>query len=193
MHIMSQLPKEHMTFLDPFGMMEIWKQSRDANLEMWAKYMTDLVNSDEYAQMTGTALAQSLALSQPFRQVLERTMTNTLQMLNMPSRMEVTTLAERAVNIEMRLDDLDAKLNTNQKVLLAALKVTIEEAVREAMQAVMQDAVKEAVRQAMATPTRHIREIAAQLTALEAQVAALQPAAAPAVPPASKKTQEAGG
>jgi hypothetical protein len=93
--------------------------------------------------------------------------------------MEVTTLAERAVNIEMRLDDLDAKLSTNQKALLAALKGTIEAAVREAVQAVVQDAVKDAVRQAMATPTRHLREIAAQLTALEVQVAALQQAGSP--------------
>ena len=183
---MSQIPKEQINFLDPFGMMEIWKQSRDANLEMWAKYMTDLVNSDEYAQLTGTALAQSLALSQPFRQMMERTMTSTLQMLNMPSRMEVTNLAERAVNIEMRLDDLDAKLSTNQKALLAALKSTIEAAVRDAMQAVVQDAVKEAVRQAMATPTRHLREIAGQLTALEVQVAALQAAG---TPPTEKKQE----
>ncbi len=187
---MSQIPKERTNFLDPFGMMEIWKQSRDANLEMWAKSMTDLVNSDEYAQMTGTALAQSLALSQPFRQMMERTMTSTLQMLNMPSRMEVTTLAERAVNIEMRLDDLDAKLSTNQKALLAALKTTIEGAVREATQAAVQEAVKEAVRQAMATPTRHLREIAAQLTALEVQVAALQAAGAPVAPPPAEKKQE---
>jgi hypothetical protein len=186
MHIMSQTPTERTNFLDPFGMMEIWKQSRDANLEQWAKYMTDLVNSDEYAQMTGTALAQSLALSQPFRQALERTMTSTLQVLNMPSRMEVATLAERAVSIEMRLDDLDAKLNANQKALLAALKGTIETAVREAVQ----ETVKEAVRQALATPTRHLRDIEAQLTALTAQVAALQPAEAPVAPPAAKKTQE---
>ena len=184
---MSQTPAERTNMLDPFGMMEIWKQSRDASLETWAKYMTELVNSDEYAQMTGTALAQSLALSQPFRQALERTMTNTLQMLNMPSRMEVASLAERTVNIEMRLDDLDAKLTTNQKALLAALKGTIEGAVREAVQAVVQESVKEAVRQAMATPTRHLREIEAQLTALEAQIAALPPAGAPPTP---EKTQE---
>lgn len=187
---MSQTPTERTNFLDPFGMLEMWKQSRDANLETWAKYMTDLVNTDEYAQMTGTALAQSLALSQPFRQALERTMTNTLQMLNMPSRMEVASLAERAVNIEMRLDDLDAKLSANQKALLAALKGIIEGAVREAVQVVVQEAVKEAVRQAMATPTRHLREIEAQLTALETQIAALQPVEAPAGPPAAKKTQE---
>ena len=46
-------------------------------------------------------------------------MTRTLTMLNMPTRAEVTGLAERMTNIELRLDDLDAKLDD----ILAALKV----------------------------------------------------------------------
>jgi t-SNARE complex subunit (syntaxin) len=111
-------------------------------------------------------------------------MTNTLQMLNMPSRMEVTSLAERAVNIEMRLDDLDAKLSTNQTALLAAMKNTMEAAVRDAVQATVQDAV----RQALATQTRHWRSVEGHLTALEAQITALQRAVTPA--PATEKAQE---
>ncbi len=45
----------------------------------------------------------------------------------MPSRAEVTVIAERLVNVEMRLDDLDAKLTAIQN----ALQKTIKETVRE--------------------------------------------------------------
>src|SRR5690349_8657100 len=151
---MSQTPNGSINPLDPFGLMTIMKQTRDTNLEMWSKFMIDIVNTDEYAQATGRALAQSLAASQPARQALERSMTSTLQALNMPSRAEVISIAERLINVEMRLDDLDAKLSSYQKALPAAVQGVVAAAVREAVQEVVQDAVKEAVRQAMATPTR---------------------------------------
>ena len=189
---MSQNPNDGVSLLDPLGVMDIWKKNRDANLEAWAKFMTDIVNSDEYSQATGTALAQTLAVSQPFRQALERLMTSSLQALNMPSRTELTTLAERAVNIEFRLDDLDLKVSTYHKALLAALKSTVEAAVRETVEAVVreavQDVVKDAVRQAMTTPTRHLREIEARLSALDAKIAALPAPVPPA--PAPEKGQE---
>jgi hypothetical protein len=112
----------------------------------------------------------------------------------MPSRTELTTLAERTVNIEFRLDDLDGKVSNNHKALLAALKGTVEAAVRETVEAVVreavQDVVKDAVRQALTTPTRHLREVEARLTALDAKIAALQAPETPAPAPASKKGQE---
>src|SRR4051812_46909631 len=98
---MSEASTNGKSLLDPFG---LWKTTRDANLEVWSKMMVDLVNSDEYAQMTGVALEQALATSQPFRDALERSMTQTLAMMNMPSRAEVVSIAERLVNVEMRLD-----------------------------------------------------------------------------------------
>ena len=128
---MSQTPNGSGNPLDPFGMMTMLKQTRDANLEILSKFMIDVVNSDEYAQATGAALAQSLAASQPARQALERSMTNTLQALNMPSRAEVISIAERLVNVETRLDDLDAKLSIQQKALLVALQSVVAAAVRE--------------------------------------------------------------
>src|SRR5689334_23065620 len=109
---MSETQNGAMNLMDPFGIMSTLKQTRDANLEAWSKFMIDLVNSDEYAQATGRVLAESLSASQPARQALERSMTTTLQALNMPSRAEVISIAERIVNVEMRLDDLDAKLGT---------------------------------------------------------------------------------
>ena len=183
---MSQPPTNGINLLDPWG---FWKTTRDANLEAWSKLMIDIVNSDEYAQATGVALEQALATSQPVRDAIEKSMTQTLSLLNMPSRAEVISIAERLVNVEMRLDDLDAKLTAYQKALPAAVKSVVTTAVREAVQEVIQDAVKEGVRQAMATPTRHLRELEAHLTALDTQVAAIQQAVTPAAP-TNEKAQE---
>jgi hypothetical protein len=105
--------------LDPFdtlntmrdASMKTWQMMRDASLETWSKMMIDFVNSEAYSQATGQWLDTYLTLSQPFQRVLETTMTQTLTRLNMPTRSEVTNLAERLTNIEMRLDDLDAKLD----------------------------------------------------------------------------------
>src|SRR6516225_10931934 len=93
---------------DPTGML---KNIRDANLDAWSKMMIDLVNTDAYAKATGVLLDAWLSNSAPFRKALESTLTQVLTNLNMPTRADVTSLAERLTNIEMRLDDLDAKLD----------------------------------------------------------------------------------
>jgi hypothetical protein len=121
---MSQPNTDGKSFKDPFG---FWKAARDANLEAWSKLMVDMVNSDEYAKTTGAALTQFLALSQPGRDAAEQSMTQTLATLNMPSRAEVISIAERLVNVEMRLDDLDAKLSTMERSLQEAIKSTVRE------------------------------------------------------------------
>jgi len=105
--------------LDPLGTwraardasQEIWQMTRDISLETWSKLMIDLVNSEEYSQATSQWLDAYLTLSQPFQRVLETTMTQVLSGLNMPARADVTSLAERMTNVEIRLDDLDAKLD----------------------------------------------------------------------------------
>ena len=42
---------------------------------------------------------------------MEDSMAQTLAQLNFPTRDDVTRIAERLTNIEMRLDDLDTKLD----------------------------------------------------------------------------------
>jgi hypothetical protein len=93
---------------DPTGML---KGIRDANMDAWSKMMIDCVNTDAYAQATGTMLDGWLSTSGPFRKALESALTQALAGLNMPSRAEVISLAERLTNIELRLDDIDAKLD----------------------------------------------------------------------------------
>lgn len=93
---------------DPFG---TWRTARDAYMETWSKAMLDLVNTEAYADATSRMLDTYLSVSAPIRKLLETTMTQVLSQFNMPSRNEIITLAERLTNIEMRLDDLDAKLD----------------------------------------------------------------------------------
>jgi hypothetical protein len=95
---------------NPFDPAGLFKSLRDGGLDNWSKMMIQLVNSDAYAQATGTLLDTWLSSSSVFRKLIEASMTQVLTSLNMPTRADITSLAERLTNIEKRLDDLDAKL-----------------------------------------------------------------------------------
>lgn len=99
-----------------FDPMEPWRGMRDAYLDAWAKSMVDTVNSEAYAQATGMMLDSYLSVSAPFREAVEKAMLKTLEQLSMPSRADVVSIAERMTNIEMRLDDMDAKLDNIQRL-----------------------------------------------------------------------------
>lgn len=88
-----------------------WREGRDTFLDAWAKAMTEAVNSDQYAKTTGAMLDSYLTASSPFRDLLEKTMQQVLRQLSLPSKDDVISLAERMTHIEMRLDDMDAKLD----------------------------------------------------------------------------------
>jgi len=100
--------KESNKSFDPF---EAWRGMHESNMDAWAKAMVEAVNSEAYAKATGAILDAYLAASGPLRETLEKTMTQALQQLSMPSREDFIGLAERLTNIEMRLDDMDAKLD----------------------------------------------------------------------------------
>ena len=104
---MSQTTETFNPF-DPTGMM---KSMRDAGMDAWSKMMIQVVNTEAYAQATATLLDTWLTGSVQFRKALEAAMTQVLTNLNMPTRADVTGLAERLTPIEMRLDDLEAKLD----------------------------------------------------------------------------------
>lgn len=94
-----------------FDPMEPWRGVRDIYMDAWAKTMVDMVNSEPYAQASGAMLDSYLTVSAPFREAIERAMLKTLEQLAMPSRADIVSIAERMTNIEMRLDDMDAKLD----------------------------------------------------------------------------------
>jgi len=95
----------------PFDPMSSFRQMRDAYLDVWAKAMVDTVNTEAYAKATGTLLDSYLAVSSPFREAVEKAMLQALTQLSMPTRVDFMGLAERLTNLEMRLDDMDAKLD----------------------------------------------------------------------------------
>ena len=93
---------------DPTGLL---KTMRDHHMDAWAKSMVQFVNSDAYSDATGRMLDAWLNSIAPFRKLFEVTMNQSLTSLNMPTRDEIIQLAERLTSVEMRMDDLDAKLD----------------------------------------------------------------------------------
>ena len=97
--------------------MDAFRDMRNTYLEAWAKAMVETVNTDAYAKTTGMVLDTYLSASSPFREAVEKAMLRVLEQLSMPSRADFIALADRATNIEMRLDDMDAKLDRIEKLL----------------------------------------------------------------------------
>ena len=112
---MAEDPTQDAKRLDP---MEHWRAARDSYMEAWGKTMVDMVNSEAYAQSTGAMLESYMTVSAPFREAVEKAMLKTLEQMGMPSRADVLSIAERMTNIEMRLDDLDAKLDNIQRLIV---------------------------------------------------------------------------
>ncbi|MGO8985815.1 MAG: hypothetical protein ACLPHI_17880 [Terriglobales bacterium] len=101
----------------PYDPMNAFRDVRDTYLDAWAKAMVETVNTESYAKTTGTVLDTYLSASSPFREAIEKAMLHVLEQLSMPSRADFIALAERATHIEMRLDDMDAKLDRIVKTI----------------------------------------------------------------------------
>jgi hypothetical protein len=99
---------------DPIG---AFREMRDKYLDAWAKAMVETVNTDAYAKATGMMLDTYLTASQPLRETLEKILPQTLQQLNLASRADFISLAERVTHVEMKLDDMDAALDRIEKLL----------------------------------------------------------------------------
>lgn len=97
--------------------MEAFRDLRDGYLDAWAKAMVETVNTDAYAKTSGVVLDTYLSASSPFREAVEKAMLHVLEQLSMPSRADFVSLADRVTNIEMHLDDMDAKLDRIEKLL----------------------------------------------------------------------------
>jgi len=101
----------------PFDPMDAWRTMRDTYLDSCAKAMIETVNTEAYAKATGNMLDTYLAMSTPFRESLEKAMLQTLQQLSIPSRADFVSMAERMNNLEMRIDDIDSKIDRITKIL----------------------------------------------------------------------------
>ncbi len=90
---------------------EQFREMRDAYLAIWSKSLIETVNSESYAKASGAALNGLLAVAAPLKEPTEQMMLKMLQQLNMPTSADFAVLAGRFTNIELLLDNLDAKLD----------------------------------------------------------------------------------
>lgn len=111
---MSDAQEKASKTYDPF---EPFRTLRDAYLDAMSKTMVEAVNTEAYAQATGAMLEGYLSAIAPLREALDKSMLQALGQLELPSRQEVAALAERFTCLEMRLDDMDAKLDAIRKGL----------------------------------------------------------------------------
>jgi hypothetical protein len=90
---------------DPF------RKMRDAYLEGLSKAAIEFVNNEAYAQAAGSMLESYLTALSPFREAMEAGMLRIMEQFSVPSRQDLASMAERFTNVEMRLCDVDAKLD----------------------------------------------------------------------------------
>jgi hypothetical protein len=99
--------------------MEKMRELRDTYLETWSKYLIETVNSESYAKASGAALNSYLNVAAPLKEPTEQALLRTLEQLHIPTSVDFAGLAGRITNIEMQLDNADAKLDRIEKLLTA--------------------------------------------------------------------------
>jgi hypothetical protein len=99
--------------------MDKMRELRDAYLDTWSKYLIETVNTEAYAQASGAALNSYLNVAAPLKEPMEQALLRTLEQLHIPTSSDFASLAGRMTNIEMQLDNADAKLDRIEKLLTA--------------------------------------------------------------------------
>ena len=94
---------------DPFSQ---WIQFCDDWTRTWAGTMSDTVASKSFAESMAQQMESGLDTMSMVRQQMGSFMDQYLKQMNLPTRSEVLSLGQRFTQIEMRLDDLDAKMET---------------------------------------------------------------------------------
>jgi uncharacterized damage-inducible protein DinB len=93
---------------DPMSsMMQFYEQWTQA----WAKSMSETVANPRFAETMAQQTEGSLEFWAVVRRQVGEAMEQYLQQMSLPTQSEVVSLAERLTTIEMRLDDMDAKLD----------------------------------------------------------------------------------
>ena len=110
------------------NLVEKMHELRDAYLETWSKYLIEEVNSESYAQASGAALNSYLNAAAPFKEPAEQATLRILQHLHIPTSADFSSLAGRFTNIEMQLDNIDAKLDRMEKLLAGVPAAPVKQA-----------------------------------------------------------------
>jgi uncharacterized protein Yka (UPF0111/DUF47 family) len=77
----------------------------------WSGAASDMVSNKSFADSMAQQLESSLSAAQLMRRQVGELMEQSLQQMNLPTRKDILSMAERMTNVEMRLDDIEAKLD----------------------------------------------------------------------------------
>ena len=102
---------------DPFAQMV---QFYDDWTKTWAGAASEMVSSKSFADSMAQQLESTLSTTQLMRRQMAEIMEQSLQQMSLPTRKQVLSLAERMTNIEMRLDDMEAKMDQMLDLLKAS-------------------------------------------------------------------------
>lgn len=105
---MSEGQKPEQPQVDPMAPMV---QFYDMLAKSWSGAMSEMVASKSFADTVSKQMEGNLELVGLMRQQVGVLMEEYLHQVSLPSRSDMTGLAERLTRIEMRLDDVDAKLD----------------------------------------------------------------------------------
>jgi len=94
--------------VDPMtSMMQFYEQWTNT----WAKSMSETVANPRFAETMAQQTEGSLEFWALVRRQVGEAMEQYLQQMSLPTQSEVVSLAQRLTTIEMRLDDMDEKLD----------------------------------------------------------------------------------
>jgi excinuclease UvrABC nuclease subunit len=97
-------------------------QMSDLMMKSWADVLSQTVTSPTFAQSMGEQMQGFLEGTKLIRQQMQTAMEQSMQQMNLPSREQIVSLAERLTNVEMRLDDMEAKVDESLDLLKAIQK-----------------------------------------------------------------------
>jgi hypothetical protein len=99
---------EGKTSIDPFAQMF---QFYDNFQKSWSGVVSETVSSKGFAESMGQQLESSLDTMTLFRRQFGDMMEQYLQQMSLPTRKDVIAIGKRLTQLELRIDDIDAKLD----------------------------------------------------------------------------------
>jgi head-tail adaptor len=77
----------------------------------WASAASEMVSSKSFANSVAQQLESTLSVTQLMRRQMSEIMEQSLRGMSLPTQKQIVEMAERMTHLEMRLDDMEAKLD----------------------------------------------------------------------------------
>ncbi|MCI0417842.1 MAG: hypothetical protein L0312_01250 [Acidobacteria bacterium] len=106
--------KDDPSAIEPFSQMF---QFYDSFAKSWSDAMSKAVSSKSFAESMGRQIENNLDTMTLMRRQMGDLIEQYLQQMSLPTRNDVINLSERLTNLEMSVDDLDAKLDELLRLL----------------------------------------------------------------------------